>query len=210
MRSSIRKFWRRLEKTVHPDDAEVLSRHEHTFNLDFPPPAFIGDVDNAPIVILMANGGYDPHKITGTQSEFLEPSDFAEHLQMLQSERICIPRRLSPYYTENTVFPWVRGGSAVIVNAVAYRSPKITEEPQNQEVARILPSARVHKEWLLEEVLPAAERGQRCVVAHRRRLWKLPKKIIFHGMFICPQIPFPPTCREISLPSLVLGFDSIG
>ena len=32
----------------------------HSFNLDYPPGPFVGDVDNVPGVILMANGGYDP------------------------------------------------------------------------------------------------------------------------------------------------------
>jgi hypothetical protein len=174
MRSSIRQFWQRLEKSIHPDDAEVLSSHDHTFNLDFPPPAFIGDIDNAPIVVLMANGGYDPHKITGTRCEFLEPDDYAGHWRMLKNDEFFIPKRLSIYYTDKSYFPFVRDGRAVIVNAVAYRSPRITQEPQNQRVADLLPSVRLHRRWLLEEVFPAAAKGDRYVVAHRRGLWKLP------------------------------------
>jgi hypothetical protein len=173
MRSSIREFWRRLDHAVHPDDASVLASQPHTFNLDFPPPAFIGDVDGAPIVILMANGGYDPHPTTGTRSEFLEPSDYKEHLEMLGREGARMPRRLSPYYTQNTAFRWVREGKAVIVNAVAYRSRKISEEPQNRKMVELLPSVGVHRHWLHEEVLPDAMGGRRCVVAHRWSLWKL-------------------------------------
>lgn len=162
---------------VHPDDAAVLAANHHSFNLDFPPPAFVGDVDKAPIVILMASGGYDSDPATGTPSEFLEARDYREHLEMLGSSGVCIPQRLSRYYTQNTVFPWVKDGKAAIVNAVAYRTPNITQEPENKNVARLLPSANLHRQWLREELLPAAAAGERCVVAHRWSLWDLtPRK----------------------------------
>jgi hypothetical protein len=178
--SSIRKFWQRLEPCaglyVHPDDAPVFEAHEgrHTFNRDFPPPAFIGDVDNAPIVILMAHGGYDPQV---TPSEFPEEADRIEYLQWLKGERTDAPRNLSTYYTQNAAFRWIRDGQAVIVNAVAYRSQKLAHEPQNLKLAKLLPSMRVHQQWLRDDVLP---NGSRCVVAHHRRLWNssLPSEIL--------------------------------
>jgi hypothetical protein len=54
MASSIRKFWLRLENSVHPDDEACFRENHHTFNLDFPPPAFVGHVDDAPVVFLEA------------------------------------------------------------------------------------------------------------------------------------------------------------
>ncbi len=60
MATSIVNYWRRLEGPLHPDDKAVFDVHYHSFNLNFPPPAFIGDVENAPVVLLEANGGYDP------------------------------------------------------------------------------------------------------------------------------------------------------
>lgn len=174
MRSSIRTFWRRLEAAVHPDDEQVVRSQPHTFNLDFPPPAFIGDVDNAPIVVLMANGGYDPR---GTPSEFPDQSDYAEYRDWLRGDRIEPPRNLTRYYTRHALFPWVQTGKAVIVNAVAYRSPQISREPQNKRLADRLPSVEVHRRWLREELLPAAQQGRRLVIAHRWSLWDLPKSI---------------------------------
>jgi hypothetical protein len=169
MTSSIRKFWQRLESAVHPCDAPVFaSNPQHTFNLDFPPPAFIGDVDNAPVVILMLNGGYDRNK---TPAEFAEPNDRTEYLEWLRGERADIPRNLSTYYTDNPVFDLVKNQKAAIVNAAAYRSPQITQEPQNKKSAKLLPSVKVHQQWLYNEVLPAARDGKRLIVAHRWSLW---------------------------------------
>jgi hypothetical protein len=171
--SSIRTFWRRLDYAVHPDDAEALGLHKGTFNLDFPPPSFIGDVDNAPVVILMLNGGYDPSR---TPAEFSDPADCAEYLQWLKGERTEVPRNLSRYYTQHAVFPWVQEGKVVIVNAVAYRSPQLRAKPENKWLQTQLPSAIAHRQWLQEEVLPAAARGARLVVAHRCRLWDFSKR----------------------------------
>ncbi len=170
MVSSIRQFWKRLEGTVHPDDTSVFASYSHTFNLDFPPPAFIGDIDNAPVVILMLNGGYDQSK---TPAEFAEPNDRTEYLSWLKGERAEIPKNLSTYYTQQAIFPWVRDGHAAIANAAAYRSSKLTSEPQNKKLADLLPSVKAHRKWLREEVLPAAQNGERLVVAHRWSLWDI-------------------------------------
>jgi hypothetical protein len=110
MISSVRQFWRRLDSTVHPDDEPYFRANHHTFNLDFPPPAFIGDVDNAPVVILMLNGGYDRDR---TPKEFAEPHDCAEYLSWIKGERSQFLKNLSAYYTESPEFPWVREGKAV-------------------------------------------------------------------------------------------------
>jgi hypothetical protein len=168
MTSSIREFWRRLDSSVHPDDAPYFRSHSHSFNLDFPPPAFIGDVDNAPVVILMLNGGYD-HILTA--KEFAASNDRAEFLSWIKGERTQFPQNLSTYYTQHPEFPWVREGKAVIVNAVAYRSKSIAREPENRRLAERLPSVKAHRKWLRNEVLPDAKNGRRLIVAHRCGLW---------------------------------------
>jgi hypothetical protein len=168
--SSIRRFWKRLEGAVHPDDVLVLKSIPHTFNLDFPPPAFIGDVDNAPIVILMGNGGYN----SDTPLEFPDRTDHDEYIQWLRGERVEVPRNLAAYYTKHRLFPRVRQGKVVIVNAVAYRSTTTAKEVR--EVAGGLPSAIAHREWLRHELLPAAAKGTRLVIVHRCGLWNFPAK----------------------------------
>lgn len=99
---------------VHPDDKPALTSADHTFNLDFPPPAFVGNPD-APVVILMANGGY---KAGVTESEFSGAEDEAEHLAYLRRERAEMPQRMSQYYRRGTVGRWLVEGLAVSVNAV--------------------------------------------------------------------------------------------
>ena len=96
MVSAIRIFWQRLDGAIHPDDKPFLDRHSHTFDLRSPPPAFIGDVDNAGLVVLMLNGG-----ITADleAAEFPEPEDSQEYINWLAGRRNAPPRRLSTYYT---------------------------------------------------------------------------------------------------------------
>lgn len=54
-----------------------------------PPPAFIGDVDHAPVVILMANGGFDAEN---TPAEFPEPADRDEYVAWLHGPSNEMPR----------------------------------------------------------------------------------------------------------------------
>lgn len=128
--------WRKLSGSVHPDDVATFARFPgHSFNLDFPPPAFVGNLD-APIVLLMANGGYKPGV---TESEFAEPGDVAAFLAYMRGERAALPTRLSAYYQRGAVGGLVAGGDAVIVNAVPYRSSRLSQEPINREIASLLP-----------------------------------------------------------------------
>jgi hypothetical protein len=170
MASSIRVFWRRLDGPVHPDDRPVFDRLKHTFNLDYPPPAFIGDIDHAPVVVLMANGGYDA-KLTPT--EFARPEDTVEFIEYLKGRRKAFPTSLGSYYVASSFEPWLSGGQVVLVNAIAYRSPNLSQEPLNRRVAEMLPSVAVHRHWLHTELLAEGSEGKRLVVAHRYRIWQL-------------------------------------
>lgn len=168
--SLLADHWSQLSGPVHPLDASVLATTAHSFNLDFPPPAFVGDPD-APIVILMANGGYKPGV---TESEFADAEDVAEHIAYLRRERQQMPRRMSDYYRRGIVGRWLVEGMAVSVNAVPYRSPRLSAEPHNGRVARSLPGVQVHRRWLLDEVLPEARAGRRFVFVHRNSWWQVP------------------------------------
>jgi hypothetical protein len=170
MASSIKAFWRRLDGPVHPDDRPVFDQRRHTFNLDYPPPAFIGDIDHAPVVVLMANGGCDP-KLTPT--EFARPEDAVEFIEYLRGERQAFPSSLGSYYIASPFEPWLSGGKVVLVNAVAYRSPNLSQEPLNRRTAEMLPSVAAHRHWLHTELLAEASEGKRLVVAHRYRIWQL-------------------------------------
>jgi hypothetical protein len=172
MTSSIVKHWRNLKGSVHPEDQKYFDAQPHTFNLDFPPPAFIGDIENAPVVLLDANGGYDP-KVTA--SEFLEANSVSRFIDLLHNPRQIDPSRIAPYYGKRNYAQLIRDGILVLVNAVAYRSKGISSESENKKLTELLPSTEVHRKWLRDELLLQAARGNRLVISHRNALWKLRK-----------------------------------
>jgi hypothetical protein len=193
MKSSIREFWAQLNGSIHPLDIPYFKKAEgkHSFNLDYPPPAFIGDVDNAKVIVLMASGGFGKE----TQLEFPTQDDHQEHIDWLVGRRKEMPKNLSRYYIDNNLFSWIESGKAVLVNAIAYRSPKISEEPENEALGKTLPSYQASLAWLNQEVLPLTLKNQRLLVAHRWRLWGLnrnsinsPENLIFSNNPVSPHL----------------------
>jgi hypothetical protein len=173
--SSLRRFWSRLEDSVHPDDQPIFAKHpRHTFNLKFPPPAFIGDVDAAPIVILMSNGGYKPGI---TEAEFPDEASISDHRRYIRGEVRALPPRLASYYATGRVGQWIQAGRVVLVNAVPYRSPSLSQEAENRNVAKHLRSLAVHRQWVMQEVVPEATRGRRFLLVHRNGWWKIPERM---------------------------------
>jgi hypothetical protein len=169
--SLLRDYWRKLDGNEHPEDRSTFAKSpHHTFNLQFPPPAFVGALD-APIVILMSNGGYKPGI---TEAEFPTEMVQEEYRAYLRGELKTLPCHLSKYYSLGPFSSMLREGKALMVNAVPYRSPSLSKETINREIAKQLPSLMVHQTWLMTEVLPQARRGDRFVLAHRNGWWKLP------------------------------------
>ena len=172
------RHWRKLTgKTrlngkdvyVHPDDMDVFRNctRKHSFNFDYPPPAYVGDIVSAPVVMLMTNGGYSD----GTQNEFSEQGDAERYLERLHDPGLMQPDGYSQYYLKWNYTKFLADGDLVLVNAVAYRSPGFSYD--NQKIADKLPSVELHRRWLREDLLPAAADDERLVVAHRHRHWKL-------------------------------------
>lgn len=156
---------------AHNLDRDTLDKYPHTFNLDHPVSPYVGDVLNAPVVVLGSNGGYDP---IITPGEFSGARDLQDHIN-----RIDRPDRgdwvsASPYYEELNYSKLLSDGNAVLVNACAYRSKKLSDEPENQRLLEKLPSVLFARNWLIEAVLPLAIAGQRLVIAKRHRRWNLP------------------------------------
>lgn len=193
MTASIVEHWRRLTGAVHPDDVPVFDGYSHSFNLDYPPPAFIGDVENAPVVLLDANGGYNPDE---TPQEFAVPSAVERYIDQLHNPRRLRPSELAPYYARRNFASLIGDGRLALVNAVAYRSAGISKEPQNRRVAALLPSTDVHRRWLRTELLKQAASGERLVIAHRNSLWNLKKSehsiegVIFTTNPVSPDLSF--------------------
>lgn len=187
--STLVEHWRRLEGAVHPDDARLFVSHPHTFNLDWPPPAYVGDVDNAPVVLLMMNGGYNPSM---TPREFEADGAVDRYLDMLRNPRPINPKEVSPYYDAGSYGSYIASGRLALVNAVAYRSPGLNGEPDNKRLAKLLPSTLVHLKWLRQELIPQAIAGERVVVAHRNRMWKLGRHEFDHPNIVFTTNPISP------------------
>lgn len=159
-----------LTGTVDPDDLAVFQKFgSHGFNLDFPPPAFIGDVVNAPVIILDNNGGYNSES---TKLEFPDSEAHGEFRDLLANPRSVDPseRVISSYYLNRNYTRWLEQGVAALVNGVAYRS----EDGNSKGVkamTKSLPSALTHQHWLRHSLYPLVESGQRFVVVHRWARW---------------------------------------
>lgn len=164
------RHWSQLNGSVHPLDESVLAANKHCFNLDYPPPAFIGDIINAPVILLDANGGYDP---VVTPTEFADLGSTDRFLDLLRNPRALHPGLIAPYYGARNFAELIAAGELALVNAVAYRSRSISREPDNRRVAELLPSTVIHRAWLRDVIIPAASRGERLVIAHRTRLWRI-------------------------------------
>lgn len=183
------EHWRQLTGSVHPLDEPVFSKEPHTFNLDYPPPAFVGDVENAQVLVLMANGGYDP---VSTALEFPDQRSRDIYIDRLHNPRPVDPLFVAPYYAASNFGHLIELGNLAVVNAVAYRSPKISNEPQNRALAAKLTSTRVHRNWLHEYLVPLAVRGERLVIIHRTALWGISSKDLSAPNIIFSRNPASP------------------
>jgi hypothetical protein len=178
--SILTKFWSEMSGTIHPVDRPIILSEDpgqKIFNYDFPPPAFVGDVDNASIVILMGNGGYDPIE---TPREFPNAQVVTRYIDFLRRPGPIDPAAISPYYTAHYAAALIRGGQAVIVNACAYRSPTITSDVRR--LADALPSVQIARRWVANELLPSAARCERLVIAHRPGMWR---SVLTGGPNVC-------------------------
>lgn len=175
--ASLSDYWARQRKIegrwMHPDDAGIFGSSPHSFNLDFPAPAFVGDIVNARIIILMANGGYSASE---TPQEFPDGAAVRAYMTRLANPASADWQGVAPYYDKTNYAHWLHAGTAAVVNACAYRSRKISEEKENQRLIKRLPSARFTRDWLMKSVLPLAVGGERIIVGKRYGHWKLPEE----------------------------------
>lgn len=203
MNPDLAAYWSQLRYTrigwVHPEDEDLLLYERHSFNLEYPPPAFVGDIENAKILILTANGGY---------SEVVTPKEFAtDGAALAYVERLKRPaaadwNEVSPYYRGINYSGLIFSGRAAIVNACAYRSSQISQEPENRKLIRKLPSVRLARRWLAEVVFPQMKAGGKVVVGKRHGLWDLPNTIKENNRFILDPAPVSPHLSSVVLQQL--------
>lgn len=191
--SSLLEFWRKLDDVVHPADEAIIAGHSHLFNLEYPPPAYIGDIENAPVILLNGNGGY---KADITPSEFTTLESRHRHIERLHRPAPMSPDEVSSYYARANYAHWLKSGDLAMVNAIAYRSVGISNAIER--LARKLPSTNLNIQWLTSEVIPAAKEGNRFVIAHRNRLWRLQRSGAIPGVYFTSN----PRSEALSLEAL--------
>lgn len=186
----LREFWSELTGTIHPADNALLTSEPHSFNLDYPPPAFVGE-PNAPIVMLMANGGY---KSDVTPNEFQDEAAAEKYRNGLRGLSSSVPE----CYNNRGFGQWAREGKVVLVNAVAYRSENLSTEPENQRISSRLPSFLLHKRWVTEEVIPQAQAGRRFLIVHRNGAWRLNRALACETIIFSPNPRSPYPAKSVS------------
>jgi hypothetical protein len=186
MASSIVEFWRQCSGAIHPTDADVLATAPSLFNLDFPPPAYVGDIENAKVILLNGNGGYKP---AVTPREFPDLTAVEKAINRLHHPTPIEKNDVCSYYADANYTRWLQSGELAMVNAIAYRAPEITE--RMTQISKKLPSTLLHIHWLRTEVMTAARAGKRLIIAHRNRLWALKRQADLPGVHFTsnPQSP---------------------
>lgn len=197
MNEMLIEFWSRLTSSVHPDDEAAFRAYgtDHGFNLDYPPPAYWGDIANAPILVLDNNGGFNT---TETPAEFVAANAVSRHLERLRQPGPLSLEDAPPYYRRLNFSAWVSDGRAALINAVAYRSV----DSKGANVKRLsieLPSAVLHRRWLNEVALPAALRGERLLIVHRWSLWRLRKGHPESPMVLWSPAPVSPHLTDLEI-----------
>ena len=176
---------------LHPADQDAFEAVQHTFNLDYPVSPYVGDILNAPVIILGANAGYDS---VITPEEFPDTEAIERYVSRVRLPSESDWSVVSSYYDRLNYGPLLATGQVALINACPYRSRKISEEPENRRLLKNLPSTAYARRWLLESVLPLVNAGQRLLVAKRPGLWDLPAAlrnadgVVFDPAPVSPQL----------------------
>lgn len=174
------RFWRGEQASdqqgrwAHRLDRKMLDAESHSFNLDHPVSPYVGRVLTAPVIILGANAGY---KAKLTPTEFPDEAAVKAYLDRVDDPESADWSFVSRYYDDTNYGHLIASGRAALVNGSAYRSPRLSEEPENEKLIQRLPSSVIVRRWLLEAVLPLARKGERLIVIKRGGQWKLPGNI---------------------------------
>lgn len=139
-------FWRSQSLTdcgqwLHSEDEDSFRENDHSFNLDFPVSPYVGDILNAPVIILGANAGYNEDR---TPTEFPDQAAIGAYLDRVKNPVSADWSGMAQYYHGTNYGPLLLEGTAAWINACAYRSPRLSQEPQNRGLIKTLPSGSVH------------------------------------------------------------------
>ena len=171
-------FWRGQQKPdhngrwTHSLDRPLLDAGPHSFNLDYPVSPYVGAVLTAPVVMISSNAGYDSDK---TPTEFPDAASIHAYVACVDEPAGADWKSVSRYYDKTNYGKFIDSGQAVLINATPYRSPMLSDEPDNIDMLPRLPTSIFNRDWLLQAVLPLAAKGERLIVVKRGiQRWQLP------------------------------------
>ena len=176
MSSSLVAHWRKLKKAnadghwVHPDDQPIFNlfkeKDSHSFKLNHPPPAYVGNIEGADAILLMSNGGYNELR---TKSDFSKPDAQQHFIEHLHNPCAIDPGEIAIYWQDHPseIKAEIKKGRLAIVNACAYRSESLSEEPENQRLYHLLYSVQGDRRWLFEKIIHLAKSGKKSIHDNR-------------------------------------------
>ncbi len=174
------KFWEKLphKECIHPDDKRVIEKHKDIFELHVPPGHVNGNLKTAPVIALFLNPGFEDQDKQGFEDEDCRAllfeqikgeSDFP--LWFNRWRKWFLPRvRLDGMSDEEIA----KNVSIFNVCSYASKNAKLLKP----SILNSLPSTQAAIDYLHEELIPQAQRGERFIVVCRAAwAWKLDKSI---------------------------------
>lgn len=122
-----------------------------------------------------------------------------EYVRRLSSPGMANWAAVAPYYSAANYSQYLLSRSLAVVNVCAYRSPKISKEPENIKAVKRLPSAKFQRDWLIKEILPDADSGRKVIVGKRHGMWELPESVRQSPGFIADPAPVSPHLSRVVL-----------
>jgi hypothetical protein len=181
----------------HKLDRSKFEATNHGFQLNFPVSPYVGNILDAPVIMLNLNGGYDPIL---TPSEFADAGSDEAYLKRVADPAGGDWTFVSKYYDALQYGRYIRSGRMALINACAYRSPNLPPRSPARAIAETLPSVGFHRRWLTEALVPAARSNKRVIVANRWGLWNI--KSTDKSAIIFDPAPVSPHISQITWPKV--------
>jgi hypothetical protein len=189
---------------THKLDHSKFEAGSHGFHLNFPVSPYVGNILDAPIIMLNLNGGYDP---VMTPSEFASPGAEEAYLTRVADPAGGDWTFVSKYYDALQYGNFIRSGRVALINACAYRSPNLPKGSPARAIAESLPSVNFHRRWLSEALVPAARSRKRVIVANRWGLWNV--KLADKSAIIFDPAPVSAHISQSTWPKVWTAFDQL-
>lgn len=184
-------FWSGMERgsRIHWADEKIfkrISKHRHGFETNCLPACFIGDIKNAPLVLLYLSPG-----LSDQDSKDADSEEGKDHYARCWKGQEPIPATGwagEKWFKSRTKrfghYDIVRKKTAIF-NIGAYHSKDVKDYASLMS----LPSSRVALNWAQEVLFPEAEMGKRVVICMRSAAyWGLEVGRKYSGTLFAPKV----------------------